>query len=89
VKQAQQNYIVSAYKNTSLQEQNIKELMLEKLMKDEQIKLRWNALIEVDFVEEDADYLLKEIISLLVTMRGFSLAVTWLETYKQSTAKKY
>ena len=63
--------------------------MLEKLMKDEQIKLRWNALIEVDFVEEDADYLLKEIISLLVTMRGFSLAVTWLETYKQSTAKKY
>ena len=66
---------VSTYKNASLQEQNIKELILEKLIKDEQVKVRWNALTEeVDFVEEDADCLLKEIISLWVTMLGFSLA---------------
>jgi len=27
---------------------------------------------------------MKEIVSLWITIRGFSLAVTWLETYKQS-----
>jgi len=50
--------LTSTYKKISSQEQNIKVFMLEKLMKDEQIKLRWNALTEgIDFAEEDADHL--------------------------------
>jgi len=48
-------------------------------MQDEQIKLRWNALTEViDFAEEDADHLLEEIISLWITIRGFSLAASYM-----------
>ena len=80
--------LTSTYKKLSSKELNIKAFMLEKLMQNEQIKLRWNALTEdIDFTEEDADHLLKEIISLWITIRGFSLAATWLETYKQHTAK--
>ena len=62
--------------------------MFKKLMQDEQIRLRWNALTEdKDFAEEDKDHLFEEIISLWITIRGFSPAATWLETYKQSIAK--
>jgi len=43
---------------------------------------------EIDFPEEEECHLLKEIISLWVTVRGFSLAATWLKTYKQSASKK-
>jgi len=80
--------LTTTYNKISSQELNIKMLMLEKLMQDEQIKLRWNALTQdIDFAEEDSDNLMKEIVTLWITIRGFSLAATWLETYKQSAAR--
>jgi len=79
--------LTSTYKNTS-QDGNTKVLIIEKLMKDQNIKCKWNVLTEdIDFPEEEEYHLLKEIISLWVTIRGFSLAATWLETYKQSASK--
>jgi len=73
--------------NTS-QEGNAKVLIIEKLMKDQNIKCKWNVLTEdIDFPEEEECHLLKEIISLCITIRGFSLAATWLETYKKYKKK--
>ena len=57
--------------------------MSEKLMQDEQIKLRWNGLTkDKGFAEEDEDCSLEEIISLWIIIRGFFSAATWLKTYK-------
>ena len=39
--------------------------------------------------EEDAVELLEETVSLWVTIRGVSLAGTWMEVYKQETKKNY
>ena len=43
-------------------------------------------MLSVDIEDEDsAIQLLKEIIGLWVTMRGFTIAGCWLEHYKQAT----
>ena len=52
---------------------------------DDNVQFYW-AMLSVDIENEDhAIELLKEIIGLWVTMRGFSIAGCWLEQYKQAT----
>ena len=52
---------------------------------DDNIQFYW-AMLSVDIEDEShAIKLLKEIIGLWVTMRGFSIAGCWLEQYKQAT----
>ena len=50
-----------------------------------QVKEKWTVLTKyIDFENpEDETKLLEEIVNLWVTIRGFSLAATWLETFKQ------
>ena len=54
-------------------------------MKNIQVQEKWTVLTKyVDFENpEDETKLLEEIVNLWVTIRGFSLAATWLETFKQ------
>ena len=57
--------------------------MFEKLMQDEQIRLRWNALTEdKDFAEEDEDHPLEGIISIWITIRAGSYVHGWRHTNK-------
>ncbi len=37
--------------------------------------------------KEDADWLLREIVKLFVTIRGFAMAASWMEDYKNEQKK--
>ena len=58
-------------------------------MDNENVKFYW-LIVGVDFEEDNKavhSELLKRIMELFVTMRGFSYASAWLEKYKQGTKK--
>ena len=62
---------------------------IEKLIKSDDVQFYWcitTADFEVDDVEVH-DYLLKMIVELYVTIRGFSYASAWIEQYKQLQKK--
>ena len=62
-----------------------KDTINSSLASDDNIQFYW-AMLPTNIENEDhAIELLKEIIGLRVTMRGFSIAGCWLEQYKQAT----
>ena len=72
-----------------LTEENRKEKIIEKLCNSEDIQFYW-LIVSADFDEEDQDVhseLLKRVVELFVTIRGFSYASAWLEKYKQENKK--
>ena len=58
--------------------------MIEAVSNDTDVQFHWS-MISVDIADEHAIQLLKEIIGLWVTIRGFSIARAWLEDYKQKS----
>lgn len=64
-----------------------KQEVVKKIAEDEDIQWHWTLISQCIDSEEDAVELLHEIVLLWVTVRGFSLAATWLETYKKSAKK--
>ena len=59
------------------------------VIKSDDVQFYW-LISTADFEEEDnevTDVLLKKIVELYFTMRGFSHVSTWMEKYKQSTKK--
>ena len=64
-----------------------KEEIIDKIVKNEDIQWHWTLISQRIDSEEDAVELLEEIVSFWVTIRGFSLAATWMEVYKQETKK--
>lgn len=59
-----------------------RELVIDAVASDDDVQFHW-VLLSCDITnEEDAISLLKEIIGLWLTIRGFSIAGTWLEQYK-------
>ena len=64
-----------------------RELVIDAVASDDDVQFLW-VLLSCDITnEEDAIYLLKEIVGLWLTIRGFSIAGTWLEEYKRKTAR--
>lgn len=64
-----------------------KKAVIDKVVQDEDVQFHW-ALINQDINKsEDAEALLTEIVNLWVTIRGFSLAVSWMEEYKKNNKK--
>lgn len=64
-----------------------KTAVIDKVVQDEDVQFHW-ALINQDIDKpEDAEVLLIEIVKLWVTIRGFSLAASWMEEYKKSNKK--
>ena len=64
---------------------DLRTQFVEKLIKSEDVQFYWcitTADFEVDDVEVH-DHLLKMIVELFVTIRGFSYASAWIEHYKQ------
>ena len=66
-----------------------KERIVEDLVRSEDVQFYW-LIVGAEFDEEDRDVhseLLKRIVELFVTIRGFSYASAWLEKYKQENKK--
>ena len=59
--------------------------MIRAVSNDTDVQFHWS-VVSVDVTDEQyAIQLLKEIIGLWVTIRGFSIAGAWLEHYKQTS----
>lgn len=64
-----------------------KEDLVTKIVGDADVQQHW-CMAAVDIMdEEDADELLKMIVDLWITMRGFAITSLWMEEYKRATAK--
>ncbi len=72
------------YHEQHSQGRTVKETVLDAATNDDDVCFYWS-LISQDINEEETSLeLLHEIINLWVTVRGFSLASTWLEVYKRA-----
>ena len=72
-----------------LSETDRKEKIINELITNEDVLFYW-LIVGADFEEDDERVhteLLKRIIELFVTIRGFSCASGWLEKYKQLSKK--
>lgn len=62
-----------------------REAVIKAVSNDTNVLFHWS-MVSVDIADEQhAIQLLKEIIGLWVTIRGFSIAGAWLEDYKQKS----
>ena len=52
---------------------------------DDEVQFKWTLLSTVIESTEEAQQLLQEIVQLWITVRGYSIAASWMETYKQVT----
>ena len=52
------------------------------VVEDDEVQFKWTLLTPVFDSDEEAQELLHEIVQLWVTVRGFSIAASWMETYK-------
>ena len=63
-----------------------REIIIDSVASDDDVQFLW-VLLSCDITEEDdAVYLLKEVIGLWLTIRGFSIAASWMEDYKKKVA---
>ena len=70
---------------------NSRDALLEEIKGNEDVLFYWSMLSIDIHSPEDADELLKSVIQLWVTIRGYSLTAAWFEEYKKahhSTSKK-
>lgn len=54
------------------------------VLEDDDVLFHWS-IVSGDWEEEEAEQLLKQIVNLYVTIRGFAFAKAWVEQYKSST----
>ena len=67
--------------------ESFKKRVIEKVVQDEDVQFHWTLINQDIDNPEDAEALLVEIVKLWVTIRGFSLAASWMEEYKKSSKK--
>ena len=63
------------------------QYVLDVIVKNENIQFYWTLLSQDIDKPENSELLLTEIIHLWVTIRGFSMAASWLEEYKKNSKK--
>ena len=63
---------------------DFKQRVIDNVMKNENVQWYWTLLSQDIDSEDAAIELLKEIVQLWVTVQGFSLVLTWMETYKRN-----
>lgn len=77
---------LSAILKASSVETDQKDRLVKLVCEDEDVQFYWSILsIDID-TEHNAVLLLKEIVELWLTIRGFSIAGQWLEIYKNNKA---
>ena len=64
-----------------------KKSVLNRIAGEENVQFYWTLLSQDIEEEENSEALLAEIISLWITIRGFSLAASWMEEYKNNFKK--
>ena len=69
------------------QKESFHKSVHDKVLKNDDVLFHWTLLSQEIDDPEDAEILLKDLISLWVTVRGYSITALWMETYK-STEKK-
>ena len=63
-----------------------RKALITSVLSSTDVQFHWS-IVSVDITYEDlAIKLLKEIVGLWITIRGFSIAGAWLECYKQASA---
>ena len=73
--------MISLSKGSTLDEKSKKDVIVSAAAADEDVQFYWT-LLSVDITDEhQAIVLLKEMIELWITIRGFSIAKAWLEKY--------
>ena len=67
-----------------------KETVIKQIMNSQDVEWNWTLISQCIDAEEDAIELLQAIVTLWVTIRGFSITATWMEVYKKQskTTKK-
>ena len=68
---------------------DFKDKVIRAVIGSEDVHQNWALISQCLDSEDDALELLEDIITLWVTVRGFSITETWLETYKAKTEEKY
>ena len=68
---------------TKVSRGSFKQGVIEKVVRSPDIQWHWTLVSQCMDSEDDAIELLKEIVTLWVTVRGFSITATWMEMYKQ------
>ena len=74
--------------NSNSQEDAIKRNIVEWCLKSNHVQLKWSVISKEIDDHETSITLLKEIITLWITIRGFSLAASWLESYKKNSKRE-
>ena len=59
--------------------------VITKVLEDEDVHFSWTLISQDLHSYEETQKLLYEVVHLWVTLRGFSIASTWMETYKVAT----
>ena len=65
---------------------SFKQKLLSSIASNEDVLFYWS-MLSADADEEDTQTLLKMMIELWVTIRGFAFARSWIELYKQASKK--
>ena len=76
------------YQYTTETQKNVKESVIKKISEDCDVQFYWTLISQDIDDEEHAIELLIDIADMWITIRGFSLASTWLEEYKHSKKTK-
>ena len=72
--------------NSALSVPGKREIIIDSVAGDDDVHFLW-LLLSCDITDEDdVICLLKEIIGLWLTIRGFYIATSWMEEYKMKTA---
>ena len=72
---------------TQVSVDSFKRDVIEKIMRSQNIQWHWTLISQCIDSEEEAIELLKEIVTLWVTVRRFSITATWMEIFKQEKKK--
>lgn len=84
-------YLSSIRPSDCKSKENFQLKVLDQVCNSNEVQWYWTLLSTCIEAEEDAIELLREIAKLCITIRGFSLAASWLEVYKleaHETTKK-
>ena len=74
-------------RNRTSSNQQFQEEIIRTVFDDNEVQWYWLLLCQDIDSKEDANELLTDIITLWVTIRGFSICAMWMEQYKQEIGK--
>ena len=72
-------YIAS---NSAKSKEDLQDSVIAKVVRSEEVQWNWIFVSQCILCVEDSNELLREIIELWVTIKGFSIVASWMETYK-------